>query len=144
MQNEHQIRKDEWEQLQRKFNKEMDELMADKQKAEIAAQGVQQSSEEKGLLENELEETKEKPLASQVKLDGLNEQHEELSEKSSSVLTKSTGEKSKLVDENTTLQNKTNVLEANIDSPNGEIQEYKDKVPHLEAQGRGPSTAQLQ
>ena len=117
--------------------------MVDKQKAEIAAQGVQQSSEEKGLVENELEETKEKPLASQVKLDGLNEQHEELSEKSS-VLTKSTGEKSKLVDENTTLQNKTNVLEANIDSPNGEIQEYKDKVPHLEAQGRGPSTAQLQ
>ena len=122
----------------------MDELTADKQKAGIAAQGLQQSSEEKGLLENELEETKEKPLASQVKLDGLNEQHEELSEKSSSVLTKSTGEKSKLVDENSTLQNKINVLEANIDSPNGEIQEYKDKVHHLKAQDQEPSTAQLQ
>jgi len=144
LQKEDQTRKDEWEQLQQRFNKEMDELMADKQKAEIAAQGLQQSSEEKGLLENELEETKEKPLASQVKLDGLNEQHEELSEKSSSVLTKSTGEKSKLVDENTTLQNKINVLEANIDSPNGEIQEYKDKVHHLKAQDQEPSTAQLQ
>src|ERR1044071_9519119 len=105
----------------RRFNKEMDELTADKQKAEIAAQELQQSSEEKGLLENELEEIKEKPLASQVKLDRLNEQHEKLSEKSSSVLTKSTRKKSKLVDDNTTLQNKINVLEANIDSPNGEI-----------------------
>ncbi len=151
MQNEYHTRKDEWEQLQRRFNKEMDELMADKQRAEIAAQGIQQLSEEKSLLENELKETKEKLLAMQVKLDRLNGQHEELSEKYSSVLTKSAEEKSKLIDENTTLQNKISVLEeeqrklnANIDSLNREIQEYKDKVHLLETQGQGPTIVQLQ
>jgi len=151
LQNEYHTRKDEWEQLQRKFNKEMDELMADKQRAEIAAQGIQQLSEEKSLLENELKETKEKLLAMQVKLDRLNGQHEELSEKYSSVLTKSAEEKSKLIDENTTLQNKISVLEeeqrklnANIDSLNREIQEYKDKVHLLETQGQGPTIVQLQ
>jgi len=151
LQNEYHTRKDEWEQLQRRFNKEMDELMADKQRAEIAAQGIQQLSEEKSLLENELKETKEKLLAMQVKLDRLNGQHEELSEKYSSVLTKSAEEKSKLIDENTTLQNKISVLEeeqrklnANIDSLNREIQEYKDKVHLLETQGQGPTIVQLQ
>ncbi|CAG8578151.1 18464_t:CDS:10 [Rhizophagus irregularis] len=150
LQNEYNTRKDEWEQLQRKFNKEMDELMADKQKAEITAQGLQQLSEEKQRLENEFKETQEKLLASQVKLDRLNAQHEELSEKYSSVLTKSAEDKNKLTDENAALQNKLNSLEADhrklndhIDSLNKEIQEYKDKVNLLETQDQGIAIAQL-
>jgi len=91
LQNEHQTHKDELEQLQRRSK-------AVKQKAVFAAQGLQQLSEEKGLLLNELGETKEKLLALQVKLDRLNGQHEELSEKYFSMLTKSDGEKSKLID----------------------------------------------
>ena len=125
MQNEHQTHKDELEQSQRRFK-------AVKQKAEFAAQVSQQLSEKKVLLEKELGETK-------VKHDRLNGQHEELSEKYSSVLTKSDEEKSKLIDENTTLRDKINVLEedqrklnVNIDSLNGKIQEYKEKVQCLE------------
>ncbi|CAB4415570.1 unnamed protein product [Rhizophagus irregularis] len=60
-------------------------FMADKQKAEITAQGLTNNCQkEKQRLENEFKETQEKLLASQVKLDRLNAQHEELSEKYSS------------------------------------------------------------
>ncbi|CAI2192985.1 16997_t:CDS:10, partial [Funneliformis geosporum] len=151
LQNEYQTRKDEWEQLQRSFNKEMDELMSDKQKAEAEAQGTQRLLVEKSRLENELSETQDKLLAIQVKHDKLNEQHEELSEKYYSVLTKSAEDKSSLIDENTTLQNKINTFESEqdklnvtIESLNKEIQEYKDKVHLLETQGQGPAIVQLQ
>ena len=127
MRNEHQTRKDESEQLQRRFNKEIDGLMANEQKL----------SEKRSLLNNELRKTKKRLLSLHVEHNRLNGRHEELSEKYSSVLK----EKSKLIDENTTLQNKINVLEeeqrklnVNIESLNGGIQEYKDKVHRLEAQ----------
>ncbi|CAG8508957.1 5729_t:CDS:10, partial [Acaulospora colombiana] len=148
--NELNIRQTKWEEIQANFNKEMENLLAAKEKAELAARESQYLSGDKQRLERELEETKEKMISAQTRSENLQEQFNDMSTKYSSLLTKTAEERAKLIETNSTLQKSVNDLSEEkrnlsetIEAKIKEIQQCKEQLALFDSSDQGARISQL-
>lgn len=143
-------RQAKWDELQARFNTEIDNLVASKSRRNEIAQEVQSLSEDKERLNHDISKAQENLTAAQMKIENLQQQINELNEKNSSEMVKMTDENTKLLEKNKELEQEVeSIREENkthseaIDVKSKEIEKYKEQLAIFESNELGVTISKL-